>query len=114
MLFWNATMDRALLKRTLKEQAIPLDEAVQQKINYLLSDDVFAPAPESEPVAEDMSFADAFGSVTAPNRAVNHTPSPLQEKAESFAEHKQSMAEKIAALRGISDVSAIYMRHNKQ
>ena len=107
-------MDRESLKRTLKEQAIPLDEAVRQKINYLLSDDAFAPAPESEPVVDDnMSFADAFGSVTAPAPTAKPTLSPLQEKAASFAEHKQSMAEKIAALRGISDVSAMYARHNK-
>ena len=106
-------MDRESLKRTLKEQAIPLDEAVRQKINYLLSDDAFAPAPESEPIVDDMSFVDAFGSVTAPAPTAKPTLSPLQEKAASFAEHKQSMAEKIAALRGISDVSAMYARHNK-
>lgn len=107
-------MDRETLKRILIEQAIPLDEAVRQKINYLLSDDVFAPAPEPQAVDDDMSFTDAFGDVAPSPRTINRPISPEQEKAASFAEHKQSMAEKIAALRGISDVSAMYMRHNKQ
>ncbi len=56
-------MDREILKRTLKEQVVPLDEAVRNKINYLLSDEVFMPSNEDnfQATTETMSFADAFG-----------------------------------------------------
>jgi len=117
-------MDRETLKRTLHEQVVPLNEAVRQKIEYLLSDDVFAPTAETpqDVSADNMSFSDAFGvntSSKASAPAPQKTPSPalqtqsaaLAEKAASFAEHKQSMAEKIAALRGISNISANYSRH---
>lgn len=127
MLYWNVTMDREILKRTLKEQVVPLDEAVRNKIKYLLSDEVFMPSNEDNygAEAETMSFTDAFGvnTISSTNTstqsaagAVSITPTHSLNsipQAASFAEHKQSIAEKIAALRGITDISANYARPKK-
>lgn len=118
-------MDRNELLRTLKEQFAPMDEAVQKKLDYLQSDDVFTDNPyaQDDDVDEaglgDDSLMNAFGAggSIAPTPNYNHPPEaarPGQPQAAaphpqsapaqptSPASGGQSMAAKIAALRGIS------------
>lgn len=92
-------MDRNELKQTLLEQVEPMDEAVQKKLAYLNSDDVFTNQdlmPEPEDVLGELLMQE------------NMAPQPLKKNAEptdtadKIAMHKHSLVEKIAALRGIS------------
>lgn len=122
-------MDRALLKQTLKQQSMPMKTAVAQKLAYLQSDDVFMTDDYVTPDfviahgAED-DFAGAFGggmsqaqrqSVAATSATSNiqsaqyHNTEPTQMT--SFEEHKQSIAEKIAALRGIKTMPGEYLNN---
>ncbi len=115
-------MDRNELKQTLHEQFTPMDEAVQKKLDYLQSDDVFTDNPyaqeedtSDEIGLEDDSLMSAFGATvnSAAPRAPQQTQmsgyhpqpaaaSPQQQTAQPSASGSQSMAARIAALRGIS------------
>lgn len=113
-------MDRNELKNTLHEQFAPMDEAVQKKLEYLQSDDVFTDNPYMQDDGGDdlggdslMSAFGATGNSAAPKiekqpPIAGYTPSPAaaapqQPAAQSpTASSSQSMAARIAALRGIS------------
>ncbi len=115
-------MDRNELKNTLHEQFAPMDEAVQKKLDYLQSDDVFTDNPympednENEAIAGGDSLMSAFGATgnsAAPRTMkqppiAGYTPSPAAAPQQSSAgqtttaSSSQSMAARIAALRGIS------------
>ena len=126
-------MDKAELKRTLHEQFVPFDMAVQNKLEYLQSDDVFNVndyAAYNDNSAGDDSLENAFGSMyVAPTPPVYQAPAPeevkrMQEAPQptyagnsaptqsSISEHKQNIAAKIAALRGIS-MPGDYLRNMK-
>lgn len=112
-------MDRNELKRTLHEQFAPMDEAVQKKLDYLQSDDVFMDNPyvqdDDESEIGDDSLMSAFGATgnsqptqtfTQPPIA-GYTPQPTTAPRQPAgqapaASGSQSMAARIAALRGIS------------
>lgn len=95
-------MDRNKLKQILKEQAEPIDEAVQKKLAYLNGDDFFA---TDEDVSTD-AFTELLMENNTPQRMVEPTAT-----ADKIAVHKQSLAEKIAVLRGISSaVPSGYMK----
>ena len=111
-------MDRDVLKRALLEQFVPYDTAVQKKLEYLQSDNVFADAAYDTVVQEDnlgdVSLVNAFNessfssqvpayqSPTASNYAApTENPENVPDKAQIDA-HKQNIAARIAALRGIS------------
>ncbi len=110
-------MDRNELKRTLHEQFIPMREAVQKKLEYLQSDDVFTDSPysiEDDDVnMEDDDLMNAFGGSgsTQPPAAPRQQPpaagyqATQQAAAQGAPEASspaQNMAARIAALRGIS------------
>lgn len=98
-------MDRNKLKQTLKEQAELIDEAVQKKLAYL-NDDFLA-------TDEDFS-TDVFTELLMEDNAPAKSPQKMVEAtatADKIAVHKQSLAEKIAVLRGISSaVPSGYMK----
>ncbi|MBR1841043.1 MAG: hypothetical protein IJ778_02825 [Alphaproteobacteria bacterium] len=115
-------MHREELKQTLVNQFEPMNDAVQKKLAYLQSDDVFADYDENAysqySSSENMSVEDAF-TAFVDNRVDNkneETPRALnngaykpvssikveQATAETIQSHKQNIAAKIAALRGIS------------
>ncbi|MEE6207911.1 MAG: hypothetical protein VZR95_07655 [Alphaproteobacteria bacterium] len=113
-------MDDSFLRRTLHEQCEPLDLAVQKKLEYLKSDDVFSLEnyTEEKPVETEMSVEDAFAAFTSaqPNNIAEKKPAGLnsvaskpfieikveEATAETINTHKQNIAARIAALRGIS------------
>jgi hypothetical protein len=117
-------MDRALLKRTLKQQATPMKTAVAQKLAYLQGDDVFTTDDYVTPdlvvghEAEE-DIAGAFGGITPQTHRQSaasdvqpmpyHNTEPTQMTP--FEEHKQSIAEKIAALRGIKTMPGEYLNN---
>lgn len=109
-------MDNNVLKQTLREQAEPLDAAVQKKLEYLQSDDVFSldnayQQPEMSVEEAFQTFASAqpqqpeirpqkLNTVDPQQQAV---PSPFgQVSQDTMNAHKQNIAARIAALRGIS------------
>ena len=87
-------MDRKELKQILVEQVVPMSEAVQQKLSYLQSDDVFL--NDEQILNED--YNDLFETGNS-----KHYIEPTTT-TDKIATHKQSIAEKIATLRGISSV----------
>lgn len=119
-------MDSNFLKKTLHEQTEPLDIAVQKKLAYLKSDDVFTLETNSyidDSVYDgaddnDMSIEDAFATFASaqPHNTADTKPAGLnkiaskplneikeeQATAETINAHKQNIAARIAALRGIS------------
>lgn len=116
-------MDREELKQTLHDQFEPFDLAVQKKLEYLQSDDVFGADTYGEynngALSEDDSLTNAFNATISPQSApvyqnqVQETMRQIQSTsqprytaeaptADSIASHKQNIAAKIAALRGIS------------
>ena len=113
-------MDRNELKQTLREQFAPMDEAVQKKLDYLQSDDVFTDNPYMQDDGGDelgddslMSAFGATGNSAAPQviqqpPIAGYTPSPAAAAPQPSAGQtpaasgSQSMAARIAALRGIS------------
>lgn len=126
-------MDRAELKKTLHEQFEPLETAVQKKLEYLQSDNVFSvdayTGNDDFGSMEDDSLANAFGSTMSAQTAPvyqNHIQETMQQiqsvsqpkyasetpTASSIATHKQNIAAKIAALRGIS-MPGDYLSGNK-
>ena len=116
-------MDKLELKRVLHEQFVPLQQATQQKLAYLQSDEVFMDTPYAVPnktsELQDDTLANAFAagniarnvpvysqpSMEDFNR-MQATPSPQyvseQPTQQSIQTSKQNLAAKIAALRGIS------------
>ena len=116
-------MDREELKQTLYDQFEPLEVAVQKKLEYLQGDDVFSIDNYAEysdgALSEDDSLTNAFNTTISPQsapmyqnqvqetmREIQSTSQPRyaaeQPTADSIASHKQNIAAKIAALRGIS------------
>lgn len=115
-------MNREELKRVLAEQFEPMNDAVQKKLAYLQSDDVFTDYDENEYAqyssAENMSVEDAFSTLMdnqsgyqeaeTPRALNNGTYKPVASinvetaTMENIKAHKQNIAAKIAALRGIS------------
>ena len=97
-------MDRNLLKNTLRKQVIPMSEAVSSKLAYLMGDEVFTTNNEET----SQTFTDLL-------IVENKTTKPQQEKieptniSEKIATHKQTVAEKIAALRGITAAPGQYL-----
>ena len=98
-------MDRNILKKTLQEQVIPMAEAVKNKLAYLQGDDVFLNSDEqhSEPL-----FTDLLMTQGQPKKISSKTVEP-QNTADKVAVHKQSVAAKIAALRGVSTMPGEYL-----
>lgn len=125
-------MDKKELKQALIDQFVPYDEAVQDKLDYLQSDDVFSsPGVMEEDETDELSLENAFGD------EVNSTPRRRasrrhqedyddedyddedydeddedydDEDEDSCPRKPQTMAEKIAALRGISAMPGDYIR----
>ncbi|MBQ9270834.1 MAG: hypothetical protein IJ218_01020 [Alphaproteobacteria bacterium] len=116
-------MDKAELKQILRAQIEPLDIAAKRKLAYLQSDDVFTDTPETyESITDsltDTSLADAFASTISAHPEPAYQPqtqayrnnanthkvpqyATSNPSAETIASHKQNIAAKIAALRGIS------------
>ena len=109
-------MNNNVLKQTLREQSEPLAVAVQRKLEYLQSDDVFS--LDNVYQQPEMSVEEAFQAFASaqpqqpenPPQMLNTvvpqqqtTPSPLgQASEETMNAHKQNIAARIAALRGIS------------
>ncbi len=96
-------MDRNVLKRTLQEQIVPMSEAVSRKLAYLKGDEVFAIEDEEN----TQTFTDLLieeGKTTKPQPHIEPT-----EITDKIAIHKQTVAEKIAALRGISTMPGQYL-----
>lgn len=96
-------MDRNILKRTLQKQVIPMSEAVNRKLAYLKGDEVFTIEDEKT----TQTFTDLLigeGKTTKPQPHIE--PSEITVK---IATHKQTVAEKIAALRGISTMPGQYL-----
>lgn len=98
-------MDRNILKKTLHEQAAPMAEAVKNKLAYLQGDDVFLNSDEqhSEPL-----FTDLLMTQGQPKKMPTKPVEP-QSTADKIATHKQSVAAKIAALRGVSTMPGEYL-----
>ena len=115
-------MRREELKQTLVEQFEPMSHAVQKKLAYLQSEDIFTDYMEdySDQYSgmDNLSVEDAFETFAgvrshhteeAEPRALNNAAyKPVssikveQATAETIQSHKQNIAAKIAALRGIS------------
>ena len=121
-------MDRQELKRILRDQVQPFDHCVQQKIKYLQGNDVFDSDYSELSSSIDISLEEAFDESLLSAKKITYedplsgayTSYPSNENIysrssdnnqkltekrtsqQSIIEHKKSMAEKIAALRGIS------------
>lgn len=108
-------MDNNVLKQTLRDQFEPLAAAVQRKLEYLKSDDVFS--LDNVYQQPEMSVEEAFQAFASaqpqqpeerPQKLNTAVPqqtasSPLgQASEEAMNAHKQNIAARIAALRGIS------------
>ena len=125
-------MNRAELKKTLYAQFVPFAQAVQNKLDYLKSDDVFgADSYSSYNVVsdEDDSLEKAFNSTLSASNIPPYQNPPMEEirqmkqapqptyvnQAPTDAlvnTHKQNLAARIAALRGIS-MPGDYLRGKK-
>ena len=117
-------MDKLELKRVLHEQFVPLQQATQQKLAYLQSDEVFLDNPNILPQSKqselsDDSLANAFMATNTPHTVSAYSqpniddynrmqaaPNPQyiseQPTQQSIQTSKQNLAARIAALRGIS------------
>ena len=120
-------MNDNFLKKTLHEQFEPLDIAVQKKLEYLKSDDVFSAdnndfindfSDDEKPDDYNMSVEDAFTTFASAqsynkideepvglNKIASRPLSEIREEqatSETINVHKKNIAAKIAALRGIS------------
>lgn len=122
-------MDKLEIKKMLKAQIEPMDQAVDKKLAYLKSDDVFT-APDEPVLNNDNSLWEAFsGEISKPSVPMFNQPSPrelyqsiqsalqpkyVEEKPtqSTIEQHKQNIAAKIAALRGIS-MPGDYLRNRK-
>ena len=106
-------MNRQYLKQTLKDQVVPFDLAVKNKLAYLNSDDVFKNDENNAIEMPDSKIEDAFDAFYKDNNDyVSPEPKNLniahsnmtstQENQQSIQNNYQSISAKIAALRGIS------------
>lgn len=122
-------MDRQKLKNLLHEQSSPFDEAVQKKLDYLMSDDVFS--LENNPYAnsfrniqiddedefshafsdDDSSFDEAFDDEYEDGyEDVDEDDYDDEEDGEaSQAAAPKTLAERIAMLRGVSTLPGSYL-----
>lgn len=98
-------MDRNILKKTLHEQVIPMAEAVRKKLAYLQGDDVFSVPNQQQ---TEVHFTDLLMMQNEPKKISSKTVEP-QNTADKVAVHKQSVAAKIAALRGVSTMPGQYL-----
>ncbi len=98
-------MDRNILKKTLQEQVIPMAEAVKNKLAYLQGDDVFSVPNQQQ---TEVHFTDLLMMQGQPKKISSKTVEP-QNTADKVAVHKQSVAAKIAALRGVSTMPGEYL-----
>ncbi|MBQ8482176.1 MAG: hypothetical protein IJ532_06555 [Alphaproteobacteria bacterium] len=119
-------MDKSEIKKLLKEQVEPMDNAVRKKLEYLQSDDVFTENGVTE-MQGDISLMNAFNenmpsanipSYSQPSvkefyQTAQNTPEPKRVSQapipQSIDEHKQNIAARIAALRGMS-MAGDYLR----
>ncbi len=90
-------MDRKELKQTLHEQFVPMNEAVKRKLAYLNGDDVFAADGDTA----DEDFTELLRDDNMSFQSQQKIAEPMTT-TNKITVHKQSLAEKIAALRGIS------------
>ena len=126
-------MDKAKLKQTMYEQFEPFEIAIQKKISYLQSDNVFSvdmyvDNDNADSMADD-SLIEAFNSTVSAQSApmyqvpVQETMTQIEKTvqpqyvaetptADSIKAHKQNIAAKIAALRGISMPGDYLKRRN--
>jgi len=95
-------MDRNVLKRILREQFTPFEQAVSQKLEYL-SSDKYSQGSESL-LSEDC--IDCWQDDN--NKSTIIEPDNTEDK---IILHKKSLTEKINALRGISTPPGSYI-HN--
>lgn len=107
-------MDKNELKRVLHEQFAPIAEAVQRKLAYLQSEDVFTDNPypfesDGDSNNDDSALMSAFGGTSniAPSVPSAATPRAISIPSAGNSEpaapaQPQNMAARIAALRGIS------------
>lgn len=111
-------MNKSEIKKILQEQSEPMDKAIERKLAYLQSDDFAGDAEQL--LQTDDSLLNAFSTkINKPNVLKYEQPSVrklhqdtlsrpepryvTQEPTEdAIQEHKQNIAAKIAALRGIS------------
>ncbi len=123
-------MDRQKLKNLLHEQSSPFDEAVQKKLDYLMSDDVFS--LENNPYAnsfrniqiddedefshafsdDDSSFDEAFDDEYEDDgyEDVDEDDYGDEEDGEvSQTAAPKTLAERIAMLRGVSTLPGSYL-----
>ena len=98
-------MDRNILKKTLQEQATPMAEAVKNKLAYLQGDDVFSVPNQQQ---TEVHFTDLLMMQGQPKKMPTKPVEP-QSTADKVAVHKQSVAAKIAALRGVSTMPGQYL-----
>lgn len=92
-------MDRYELKETLRNQVEPISEAVRKKLQYLNSEDVFLTSEDtSDEVFTELLAGNDGADATTASRKVEEPTATIDK----IAVHKQSLAEKIAALRGVS------------
>lgn len=112
-------MNKEILKKILKEQWEPLDTAVEKKLNYLQSDDVFDSSHDNDAGYDDSLLA-AFGENVKPTAIGDYNQIYTKEQYEevrntaqpkyvdqppsqySIDEHKRNISARIAALRGLS------------
>ena len=121
-------MDNGQLKKYLLEQKQPLDQAVEKKLAYLKSDEIFLDPfadwklskSNVEKDLDDMAFEEAFGIVENQSFSTTHnvTQPVNQSQAsqdEAPARAPMSMAERIALLRGssMSVVQSVRPSHKK-
>ena len=127
-------MDNTELLNTLNEQKIPLDVAVEQKLAYLQSDNVFSPDDDyylahfatyanTKDSDDDDELLSAFGAGNMKSSA-NHTSNmqiqpqriavpQSSSQSQSQAQRQNapmSLADRIAALRGAISVPEEYKR----
>lgn len=111
-------MDKEELKQILHEQFEPLAAAVEKKLAYLQSDNVFSDEiygaeENAADMVGDNSLMNAFGAVQntspVPYQASLATDAPMsaehaeiQRNKENIDERRQNIAARIASLRGIS------------
>lgn len=119
-------MDKNELKRVLHEQFAPIAEAVQRKLEYLQSEDVFTDNPypfesDGDSNNDDSALMSAFGGTSnaapsgpAPSAVAPRPTNVSSANSEPAAPaQSQNMAARIAALRGIS-MPGDYLSHKKK
>ena len=113
-------MDRDFLKKMLHDQMEPLDIAVKNKLQYLESDEVFTDSPNVAYTGSfsdsdiDTMFSDAFSSTLekASGLQPDDAPTRISDGTTAHVSRHQIIADKIAALRGIS-VDSDYLRKKR-